>query len=214
MEPLRVGNGHTDHAVAALRAGKPVILPTDTVYGLCASPYSAEPVERAYALKGREAAKPSALVASDVDMLLECMPELRSRVGPLLRALLPGPLTLVVPNPARRYRWLTGANQEAIGVRVPDLPEPAAEVLTRVGAVMATSANLPGGEDPRRVDAIPAQILDGVEAVVDGGELPGTPSTVIDLTGDEPRVLREGAVPAAEVLERVRSASGVASSRG
>ena len=203
MEPLRVGNGHTDHAVAALRAGKPVILPTDTVYGLCASPYSAEPVERAYALKGREAAKPSALVASDVDMLLECMPELRSRVGPLLRALLPGPLTLVVPNPARRYRWLTGANQEAIGVRVPDLPEPAAEVLTRVGAVMATSANLPGGEDPRRVDDIPAEILDGVEAVVDGGELPGTPSTVIDLTGDDPRVLREGAVPAAEVLERV-----------
>ena len=203
MEPLRVGNGHTDHAVAALRAGKPVILPTDTVYGLCASPYSAEPVERAYALKGRESMKPSALVAADVDMLLECMPELRSRIGPLLRALLPGPLTLVVPNPAQRYRWLTGANRDTIGVRVPDLPEPAAAVLSRVGAVMATSANLPGGEDPRRVDDIPAEILDGVEAVVDGGELPGTPSTVIDLTGDEPAVLREGAVPAAEVLERV-----------
>jgi L-threonylcarbamoyladenylate synthase len=203
VEPLRVGNGQTDHAVAALRAGKPVILPTDTVYGLCASPYSAEPVERAYALKGREATKPSALIAADVDMLLECMPELRSRVGPLLRALLPGPLTLVVPNPARRYRWLTGSSPETIGVRVPDLPEPAAGVLTRVGAVMATSANLPGGPDPRRVDDIPAEILDGVEAVVDGGELPGTPSTVIDLTGDEPRVLRDGAVPADEVLERV-----------
>ena len=203
MEPLTVGNGHTDHAVAALRAGKPVVLPTDTVYGLCASPYSAEPVERAYALKGREATKPSALIAADVDMLLECMPELRSRVGPLLRELLPGPLTLVVPNPGRRYRWLTGANQDAIGVRVPDLPDPAAGVLTRVGAVMATSANLPGGRDPRRVDDIPAEILDGVGAVVDGGELPGTPSTVIDLTGDEPRVLREGAVPAGEVLERV-----------
>lgn len=203
MEPLTAGNGSTDAAVAALRAGKPVVLPTDTVYGLCASPYRSEPVERAYRLKGRATTQPSALLASDVDMLLECAPELRSRVGPLLRALLPGPLTLVVTNPARRYRWLTGANPDAIGVRVPELPPPAAAVLSRIGAVMATSANLPGGRDPRRVDEIPQEILDGVEAVVDAGELPGTPSTVVDLTGSEPRVLREGAVPAAEVLERV-----------
>ena len=216
MEPLRVGNGETDRAVAALRAGKPVILPTDTVYGLCASPYSSEPVARAYALKGREPAQPTALLASDVDMLFECVPELRSRVGSMLRALLPGPLTLVVPNPANRYRWLTGSNPAAIGVRVPDLPPPAAAVLTRVGAVMATSANLSGGRDPRRVDEIPPEILDGCDAVVDAGELPGVPSTVVDLTAEEPRVLREGAVPADEVLARVREelASGAASSRG
>jgi L-threonylcarbamoyladenylate synthase len=203
VEPLRVGNGHTDRVVAALRAGKPVILPTDTVYGLCASPYRSEPVERAYALKGREARQPSALLAADVDMLLECVPELRSRIGPLLRALLPGPLTLVVPNPARRYGWLTGESPDTIGVRVPDLPPASAAVLSRVGAVMATSANHPGGPDPRTVDEIPPEIRDGAEAVVDGGELPGTPSTVVDVTGHEPRVLREGAVPAAEVLERV-----------
>jgi tRNA A37 threonylcarbamoyladenosine synthetase subunit TsaC/SUA5/YrdC len=81
---------------------------------------------------------------------------------------------------------------------------------------MATSANLPGEPDPRTIDDIPNELLDGCEAVIDGGELPGTPSTVIDLTGDEPRVLREGAVAADEVLERVRSrlATGAASSRG
>jgi L-threonylcarbamoyladenylate synthase len=216
VEPLRVGNGHTDQAVAAIRAGKPVILPTDTVYGLCASPYSEAPVRRAYELKGRDPSQPSALVAADVDMLLECVPELRSRVGPMLRALLPGPLTLVVPNPAQRYRWLTGSSPDTIGVRVPQLPPAALPVLTRAGAVMATSANLPGERDPRTIDDIPSELLDGCEAVIDGGELPGTPSTVIDLTGDEPRVLREGAVAADEVLERVRSrlATGAASSRG
>ena len=204
MEPLRVGNGQVDRAVSALRAGKPVILPTDTVYGLCANPYREEPVRRAYRLKGRHEQQPSALVASDVDMLLECVPELRSRVGTMLRALLPGPLTLVVPNPARRYRWLTGSSPETIGVRVPDLPPVAAAVLMRTGAVMATSANLAGGADPARLEDVPEAILGGCDAVLDAGELPGVPSTVIDVTGAEPRVLREGAVPAVEALGRVR----------
>ena len=77
-------------------------------------------------------------------------------------------------------------------------------MLAALGALVATSANLPGGADPRRVEDVPAEIRDAAAAVVDGGELPGTPSTVIDLTGAEPRVLREGAVPAREVLLRLR----------
>ncbi len=216
MEPLRVGNGDAVHAVSALRAGKPVVLPTDTVYGLCASPYGEAPVRRAYELKGRDPSQPSAILAADVDMLFECVPELRSRVGPILRALLPGPLTLVVPNPAHRYRWLTGSNPDVIGVRVAQLPPAAVSILARVGAVMATSANLPGGRDPRTIDEIPDPLIDGCEAVIDGGELPGTPSTVVDLTGDEPRVLREGAVSTEEVLARLsgQAASGAVSSRG
>lgn len=203
MEPLRVRNGAVDHAVAALLSGRPVILPTDTVYGLCANPYSEEPVRGAYELKGRDPLQPTALVASDVDMLLECVPELRSRLGPVLRSLLPGPFTLVVPNPARRYRWLTGVTPDAIGVRVPELPASANAVLSRVGVVAATSANRPGEPDPAQVEDVPEELLGGCAAVVDAGELPGTPSTVIDLTGDEPEVLREGAVPAAEALERI-----------
>ena len=85
MEPVTAANGTVDDAVAALRAGVPVILPTDTVYGLSANPYTEESVRRAYRLKGRDDQQPSALVASDVDMLLECLPELRSRIGPILR---------------------------------------------------------------------------------------------------------------------------------
>jgi L-threonylcarbamoyladenylate synthase len=98
---------------------------------------------------------------------------------------------------------LTGTRPDTIGVRVPDISGPGADVLARVGVVAATSANVHGGSDPRRVADVPDEILAGAAAVLDVGELPGTPSTVLDLTGAEPRVLREGAVPAAEALARV-----------
>jgi len=196
----------SDAAVAALRAGKPVLLPTDTVYGLCADVYREEPVLRAYRLKGRDEGKPSALLAADVDMLLECVPELRGRAATIARSLLPGPYTLVLPNPARRFRWLGGSRPDTIGVRVPDLPPESLAVVGAVGAVMATSANAAGGRDPRRLEEVPDEIRSRCGAEVDVGELPGTPSTVLDLTGDEPRVLREGAVPAEDALARVRAA--------
>ena len=193
-------------AIAALRAGKPVILPTDTVYGLAASAYSAAPTERLYALKGRDLSQPSALLTADLDMLFECVPELRGRAGVIARALLPGPYTLVLANPARRYRWLTGTTPDAIGVRVPDLPAAARAVVEVLGCVVATSANLAGGPDPRRVEDVPEELRAKVAAVVDAGELPGTPSTVLDFSGPEPRVIREGAAPSAEALARVARA--------
>jgi L-threonylcarbamoyladenylate synthase len=190
-------------AVAALLAGQPVILPTDTVYGLCALAHRSEPAERLYELKQRDALQPTALLAHDLDLLLECVPELRGRAAVIARALLPGPYTLILPNPARRFHWITGSNPDAIGVRVPELPPEAESVVAAVGCVVATSANLPGEPDPRRLDEVPPEILQNVGAVVDSGELPGTPSTVLDFTGLEPRVVRDGAAPAAAALERV-----------
>jgi len=190
----------------ALRAGRPVVLPFDTVYGLAAEPYHEASTRRLYELKGRVETRPIALVAADLDHLLECVPELRGRAATLARLLLPGPLTLVVPNPARRFRWLTGTNPETVGVRVPALTGPTRDVLERAGAVVATSANRPGEPDPRRLDEVPAELREGAAAVVDGGELPGTPSTVVDITGPEPRILREGAVPGHEVLRRLDAA--------
>jgi L-threonylcarbamoyladenylate synthase len=195
-----------NEAVEAIRGGRAVILPTDTVYGLCASPYRPEPVERLYRLKGRGPEQPTALLAADLDMLFECVPELRGRSGTIARALLPGPYTLILPNPARRYRWLTGVTPEAVGVRVPELPEPAKSVLARVGAVAATSANAPGGPDPRRLDDVPEELRMKSAAVLDGGDLPGTPSTVLDFAGPDPRVVREGAAPSGEALARAVAA--------
>jgi L-threonylcarbamoyladenylate synthase len=193
-------------ALAALRAGDPVVLPFDTVYGLAAEPSGEESARRLYRLKGRAQEQPTALVAATLDDLLERIPELRGRTASLAARLLPGPLTLVVPNPARRFPWLTGSNPEAIGIRVPDVAGPGAAVLAQVGVVIATSANAPGERDPRRLADVPARIREGAGALVDGGDLPGAPSTVIDLTGAEPRILREGALAADEALARLATA--------
>lgn len=197
-----------EQAVAALREGKPVLLPTDTVYGLCAAAYSDAPTRGLYRLKGRSDAQPSQLMAASLDGLYEAMPELRGEAGDIVRALLPGPFTLVLPNPARRFRWLNGTRTDTIGVRLPNLPEATRRVIEAVGVVVATSANDPGGPNPTTLDDVPARIRAGCGAELDAGPLPGTPSTVLDLTRDEPYVIREGAVPAAEALARVRSARG------
>lgn len=162
----------TGDAVAALRAGRAVILPTDTVYGLCALPGYEDVL---YELKGRDRSKPFALLAADVDALLVAAPDLDRRV---LERYLPGPFTLVVGT---------------VGVRVPELPPSAAAVVRAVGVVAATSANLSGGPDPRRIEDVPEGIRSACGAIVDAGALPGVPSTVVDLTGPEPRVLRQGA---------------------
>jgi L-threonylcarbamoyladenylate synthase len=186
-----------DEVVDTLETGRIAVIPTDTVYGLACRPDDEDSIRALSALKRRSAEQPIALVATSVDALVELVPELPARL------VLAGPYTLVIPNPARRFPWLTGARPDTIGVRVPEVSGPAADLLARAGVVAATSANLHGGLDPRRIEDVPDEILAGVAAVLDVGELPGTPSTVLDLTGPQPRVLREGAVPAAEALARV-----------
>jgi len=197
-----------EEAVSAIREGGLAVIPTDTVYGLVCTPYREEPVRRLSEVKRREPGQPIAIVAASVDWLLECVPELRGRAATLARLLLPGPYTLVLPNPARRFPWLAGAHQGTIGVRVPELDGPGGSVLEHVGAVAATSANLHDGLDPVRVEDVPEEIR-AHAAVIDGGALPGTPSTVVDLTGAEPRILREGAVAPEEALARLETALAV-----
>jgi L-threonylcarbamoyladenylate synthase len=149
-----------------------VILPTDTVYGLCALPAHEDVL---YDLKGRDRSKPVALLAAEIEALIAAEPGLDRSV---LERYFPGPYTLVFG---------------MAGVRVPELPAVAAAVVRAVGVVAATSANLAGGRDPRRVEEIPEEIRAACGAIVDVGDLPGVPSTVIDLTTGEPRVLRQGA---------------------
>jgi L-threonylcarbamoyladenylate synthase len=189
-----------EEAISAIRAGDVVVIPTDTVYGLACTPHREEPVRALSTLKGRLPDQPIAIVAVSLEVLFECVPELREDVRTIVRRLLPGPYTLVLPNPARRLPSLSGSRPESLGVRVPEVAGPGGAVLAAVEVVAATSANVHGGPDPRRVSDVPDAIRSAVAAVVDGGELPGTPSTVLDLTGPEPRVLREGAVPASEAL--------------
>jgi L-threonylcarbamoyladenylate synthase len=171
--------------LAALRRGEPVVLPTDTVYGRCCDATARESTERLYALKRRELSQPSALIAATVDDLLTALPELDRG------AIRTGPFTLILPNPSRRFPWVCGETPDAIGVRVPDLPVEAATVVRELGVVVATSANLHGERDPRSVADLAPELR--ALPVVDVGPLPGTPSTVVDLTRAEPRVVRQGA---------------------
>ena len=193
-----------DAAVAALRAGRLVVLPTDTVYGLAADGESESAARALYAAKGRDAIQPTAVLFASVDVLVERVSELPAAAAEAVRLLLPGPFTLIVENPARRYAWLNPQRPDAIGLRVPAVTGAPRAVLEALGAVVATSANLPGGADPRRLEDVPPEIAAAVDVVIEGGELPGTSSTVVDLTGPEPRVLRDGAVTAADALERLR----------
>ena len=195
-----------DAAVDAIQRGKLVVLPTDTVYGLAATAFHADAVLHLYRLKNRPVTQPTALLAPSVDMLFELVPELRGRAGVIARALLPGPYTLVLPNPARRYSWLTGARYETIGVRVPELPEPTRELLSRVNALAATSANHAGADDPARLEDVPEELTAAAAVAIDGGELPGVPSTVLDFTAREPRVIREGAASGVQAIERALTA--------
>lgn len=192
-----------DEIVRALRAGELAVLPTDTVYGLVCSASQREPAAALYRLKGRSAIQPTAVLVAAVEQLPRVLPELDARVLAIARALLPGPYTLVVPNPAGRFAWLAEGRPGTLGVRVPALSGVAAAILEGIGVAVATSANLPGGSDPRTLADVPPEILAGVAAVVDGGELPGTPSTVIDVTVAEPVIVRAGAGNPETALARI-----------
>jgi L-threonylcarbamoyladenylate synthase len=180
---------------ACIRGGGVAVFGADTVYGLACDAEDAAAVARVYALKGRPRDKPAALMF----FAPEALPELGARTRALAERLLPGPVTLLVPNPDGRFP-LTGGG-DTLGIRVPELPALAG---ARV-AVLQTSANLAGGPDPRRLEEVPASIREGADLVLDAGEVPGTPSTVIDLRGFEAgkwSIVREGALPRA-ALEAV-----------
>jgi L-threonylcarbamoyladenylate synthase len=190
-----------------ISVGGVAIFPADTVYGLATEPDSREGVERLYRLKGRAPDKPAAVMFFQVEAALAALPELGERTRGALERLLPGALTLVLPNPSRRYPLASGPDPERLGVRVP-LLEGALAPLASVGwPVLQSSANRAGGPDARRVADIDERVRAGVDLVLDAGELPGTPSTVVDLTGYEGdgewRLLREGAVPPGDLEARL-----------
>src|SRR5690348_11385116 len=116
------------HAIAQLGAGRSALLPTDTVYGLCAVAASENAALELYRVKGRQLTQATALLTSDVDALLDLLPDLPPDSVDVVHALLPGPFTLVLPNPSRRFRWLSGIRPDSIGVRVPVLPGPTRDI--------------------------------------------------------------------------------------
>jgi L-threonylcarbamoyladenylate synthase len=187
-----------------IAAGGVALFPADTVYGLATDPGSRAGVDRLYRLKGRPPERPAAVMFFRLEPALAALPELGGRTAKALESLLPGALTVVIPNPARRFPLACGPEPQRLGLRVPDLPR-----LAGVDRpVLQSSANPSGGSDARRVTDVDEGIRSGVDLVLDGGDLPGTPSTVVDLSDYEQagafEILREGAVRAERVAAALR----------
>ena len=182
--------------------GGVALFPADTVYGLAADPESGEAVDRLYRIKGRPPRRPAAVMFFALDDAFAALPHLGERTVGALASLLPGPLTAVVPNPALRYPLACADAPDRIGVRVPALGTGPRR------PVLQSSANPSGGADARRLDDVDPEIRRQVDLELEGGELPGTPSSVVDLSAYESRgewrLLREGALP----LARLREALG------
>jgi L-threonylcarbamoyladenylate synthase len=186
-----------------IAVGGVALFPADTVYGLATEPDSAEGVERLYRLKGRRPDRPAAVMFFSLGLALAALPELGERTRTALERLLPGGLTLLLPNPARRFPLACRPEPERLGLRVPALAGALAPLASARWPVLQSSANPSGGRDARRLEEVDPRIRAGVDLQLDGGELPGTPSTVVDLTryesSGEHAIVREGAVPSAEV---------------
>jgi L-threonylcarbamoyladenylate synthase len=176
-----------------IEGGGVAVFPADTVYGLACDPLDVDAVVRLYALKRRRPDKPAATMWFDRERALAALPHLGPRTRSACERLLPGPVTLLLPDPA--------GSEAALGVRVPVVP-----LLAGVPcAVLQSSANHAGGADPRTVEDVPADIRAGADLVLDAGPLPGTPSTVVDLRGYESggrwALVRAGALAEPEVAK-------------
>jgi L-threonylcarbamoyladenylate synthase len=196
---MTLGAADAEAFEACIARGGVAVFPADTVYGLACAPDSPEAVERLYALKGRAPDKPAAVMFFDRAHALAALPELGARIRAALEGLLPGGVTLLLPNPEHRFPLACGPDPDTLGLRVPDLPA----LATVTVPVLQSSANPAGGADARRLADVPAALRDGADFVLDGGALPGTPSTVVDLRRYEAdgtwAIVREGAVPPAAV---------------
>jgi L-threonylcarbamoyladenylate synthase len=190
-----------------IAVGGIAVFPADTVYGLACEPDSKEAVQRLYMLKRRRPDKPAAVMFFALDLALAALPELGPRTRGALQALLPGAVTLLLPNPAGRFPLACGPDPLVLGLRVPAWP-PALTALADVRwPVLQSSANAAGGPDARRLDEVAEYMRTHCDLVLDGGELPGTPSTVVDLRAYESdgewSVGREGAMSVTEVAARL-----------
>ena len=186
-------------------SGGVAVFPTDTVYGLCCDPEDERAAARLYELKGRPTRRSCAIMFFSLDHALDALGELPEAELLALRVLLPGPLTLLLANREERFGAACRKDSSTLGLRVPRLPAHLTALAAIDCAIMQSSANLSGEPDARSLEEIPQQLLDGADLVLDGGELPGAPSTVIDLRDfDSERrwhVLREGALPRESVQQ-------------
>ncbi len=187
--------------------GGVAVVPTDTVYGLCCDPDDAAAIARLYELKGRPPSRPAAVMFFALEPALAALAGLARAERRAVEDLLPGALTLLLPNRGRLFTAACGLEPGTLGLRVPSLPARLAALRSLGPAVMQSSANISGEPDPRRLEDVPEGLLAGAALVLDGGELPGTPSTVLDLRDYERSgrwsVVRAGALAEGVIRDKL-----------
>lgn len=208
-EPL--GDEQVERLRACVAGGGVAVFPTDTVYGVCCDPDDTAAARRLYGLKGRPAARPAAVMFFALEHALQALGDLSPFERGALGALLPGPVTILLENRSSRFLAACRSDPATLGVRVPWLPHSLHALCSIAEPLMQSSANISGGADARTLEEVPLSLREGADVVLDGGALPGTPSTVVDLRDYEAsgswHVLREGALAAEAVRELLRDAS-------
>ncbi len=185
-----------------LREGGLVAFPTDTVYGLGALAFDARAVESIYAAKARPVEKAIPLLIADPADLVKVTANIPEMAARLAARFWPGPLTLVLPKHPRLPEAVSAT--QSVGIRIPDHPA-ALALLRLVGPMAVTSANISGGLSPSTAEAVKSQLGSRIPLILDGGETKGgVPSTVVDCTGAEPTILREGPISQAEILAQLQ----------
>lgn len=180
-----------------LAAAGVVVFPTDTVYGLGCDPLSQPAVRRLYQLKRRPLTQPSAVLFFTVELALAALPELDARTVQAVQRLLPGPVTVLLANPQRRFPLACGADSAVLGLRVPALADHLKPLQQLQRPLLQSSANLAGEGELAQLAGLHPELRHAVDLIVEGGQLPGRSSTIVDLThyatAARWRIVREGA---------------------
>ncbi|MHB8532417.1 MAG: L-threonylcarbamoyladenylate synthase [Solirubrobacteraceae bacterium] len=202
---MKLDDGAAERLERCVAEGGVAVFPSDTVYGVCCDPDDEQATRRLYELKGRPPARACAVMFFSLEVALQTLDDLHDAERAALHALLPGPVTVLISNRAGRYACACRVDPGTLGLRVPALDGSLAPLGSISRPVLQSSANLSGEPDARRLEEVPESLRQGADLVIDGGELHGTPSTVVDLRDlDSERrwhVLREGALPREAVRE-------------
>lgn len=200
-----LGSEDAERLRECVSRGGVAVFPTDTVYGVCCDPRDETAAQRLYELKGRPARRPAAVMFFALEPALRVLEGLSRAERAALEALLPGPVTVLLENRSADFAAACRSDPTTLGLRVPRLAEGLRAFAAIADPVMQTSANLSGERDPRTLAEVPASLREGADLALDGGALPGTPSTVIDLRSYDSdgawHVRREGALSAEAVDE-------------
>ncbi|MBD5824572.1 L-threonylcarbamoyladenylate synthase [Lactococcus petauri] len=196
-----------EKAIAALKAGELAVLPTETVYGIFADATNEAAVQKLYAVKGRPVEKALNMNVADYDTILKFSVHQPAYLEKLVKTFLPGPLTIILEASPEVPEWIH-VGKTTVGFRMPSIPA-TQEVIKALGVLVGPSANLTGSPSPRFYEDLTSAILDKAAVALQDDSIYGLDTTILDLSGEKPKILRQGAITAQELLDAVPELSEI-----